>query len=375
MNKRKRKPLSLPPSQAVASKALSDAVNLRCSGSALNKSGVTARARKLRDDCGLDRKDAALLASQTGKGHTAEVHQAATYSANSGSRSRRHRARPNPKTNDPVIDVQVLSGTRVTGGCQVKVGKDKYVERAITSGKYPLPLVANVEACEGLWKNGLTPIEVDDRMRMYGGEALQLREREVIGISAHALLRAMQNRRGLERLDELLIMAKAGLSEGLTNFLLVAAHELSKARTRSEISRALEEAFSAGCRSASRATLQAAYLVFRFDAKARAQFSAGLVHRIASQSVAAGECAEVIVETILDLVTVRRGQMDMAEFWSNLGIQTCRAAGGAGGALLLARLTRVAPWWIQGGAMLVGQIAGREIGAWMGEALFGQPEA
>lgn len=372
MKQRNRDPLLLPPSQAAASSALSRAVNLRCSGSALRRGGATARARKLRDELGLDREDAAILASDQGKGHTAEIHQASTYTANNGSRRRRHRARPNPRANDPVIDVEVLRHNRVDGGRQVKVGQESYVARAVRSGKYPPPVVANAEACEALWEKFMTRADVDDRMRMHGGSSAQLRESEALEISSHALVRAMQNRRGLETLDKLAIMARAGWSDGLSNFVLVAATGIAKASSDAEVGQVFERALSAGLRATARTTLQAGYLVWRFDANARAQFSAGLVHRIGSESVAAGEGAEVIVETILDLVAVRRGEMDMSAFWSNLGIQTCRAAGGTAGALTMARLTRDAPWWVQGVAMLMGQVVGRELGTRAGQSLFGR---
>lgn len=95
---------------------------------------------------GAPMREAAEIAARQGKGHVGELQQSASYSVRAGMLNRPFHARPNPKANDPYVDVELRRGSRRrAAGAQVKVGSSRYVLRAAQSGRHEM-LVVNSDA-------------------------------------------------------------------------------------------------------------------------------------------------------------------------------------------------------------------------------------
>jgi|GEM_PF-3981003 len=373
----KRKKIPVPPLQYSASRALSEAAARRHIRRYLTRGGAAGRARALRDRDGLHPDDAADLAGrQMGKGHAAELSQATSYTAKNGLGRRRERARPNEKANDAVIDVEVLRGSQVVDGAQVKVGSTRYVKAAIESGKYPVPLVANKEARDELAADGsIEAASVVDRLSSWGGEAEVLTESAAIELSSTSLRRVLHNKKTLQHIDKLVIAARAGKDAALLNFCAAFGEGLTAARTAEDVERAATEALSVAARAYARDTLQSAFLIWRFDHKARSRYSAGLLHKTAGMSLVAGEAAEVVVESVVDLALLARGDIEEKTFWNRVASTALRGGGGALGSHLGATITRDAPAWMQALAIIGGGFAGRHLGGQLAQRLFGGHDA
>lgn len=184
----KHKRIPFPALQGPASRALSEAVSRRHMRPYLRRSGALGLARAARKRGHTHEQAARYIAAMTGKGPAAEVSQACSFTIVSATRLRDERCRPNPRANDPVIDLQVLRGTWVIHGVQVKVGRPEYVRAAVESRKYPSPIVANAEACEALWADAIvSPEDVVDRLLACGTAAEQLTEANSIALCDQAL--------------------------------------------------------------------------------------------------------------------------------------------------------------------------------------------
>jgi hypothetical protein len=369
---KKRKRLHVPPLPGPAGQALADAASHRYVRAVLRRSGMTGKARALRGE-GLTHEQAAwYVAVRFGKGPAAELSQACSFCVASGGRGQKEKCRLNPKANDPLVDLQVTCGRWVLRGVQVKVGRPQYVRAAIESGKYPSPIVANAEACDALFFGDLfSSADVMDRLLSHGTAAEQLTEKKSIALCEAGLRRILRNKKTLKRLDQIAIALASGRHDAVANFAAALADGLIYARGAEDVENALRDALSVGARAYARATLHHLFLIVWFDHHARSRYSSALIHRTAAMSLVAGEVAEAVVESVVDLVALARGEIDEATFWRRLAVTGMRAAGGTLVGNLVSHVTRDLPHPVQGVLTLAAEWAGREYFGALGERWFG----
>jgi hypothetical protein len=358
----------------VATDALSTAAVAHHSPAALIRGGPMQRAANLVER-GLPEAEAAAIAARQGKGHVAEVQQAADYSVGSGAHGRPYRARPSRRANDPRVDVELRKrgSRRRQGVAQMKVGKPRYVLQAFSSGRYD-QLVVNCEAAEVIARD--QGIDLADRLGFRGNEAAQVSAERCEEQAADSIVRVLLGELPFGWLDQVVAYARAGLRAGLESFAACMLGDLVDAMWSGrplDLGAATRAAAQSAGRSAARAAVHSHLLVREFLAKARQQFSDRLLHRIAGSTVMLGAIAEVLVETTIDVVRVLRGEMTFDELLRSFGVHVCTAAGGAIGIAVAGLLTGGAVWWVQGLAMLLGGAAGAYCGRSAGVALFHPP--
>lgn len=319
-------------------------------------------------------ESAAWEAARQGKGHVGELLQSADYTARAGVLGRDFHARPNPRANDPRVDVELRRGSRRrAAGAQVKVGSPQYALRAARSGKYQM-LVVNTEARAVIARE--SGIELSDRLSFRDNEASALSAVDCEERAATTIARVLRDELPVGWTDKAVACAKAGGRAALESLAVGVLGDVVYALWSGapiDLRTAVRGALGSAARSAARATLHSYLLVQRFIASARRQFSDRLLHRIAGSTVVLGAIAEVVVETSIDLVRVLRGQMTFDDLLRNFGVHIFTAAGGALGLALAGVLTGGAAWWVQAAAMLVGGAAGAFAGRRAGIAVFSPP--
>jgi hypothetical protein len=366
------RPFVVPALPLAASDSLSFAAVAVHSPSALLRGGPVQRAENLVAR-GVPVAAAAAIAAKQGKGHVGEVHQAAGYSTFTGAMGRPHHARPNPRANDPRVDVELRRGRRRLTGAQVKVGSPRYVLRAIESGKYDM-LVANHEALDALGLD--SDLDVLDRLTFGGSDGPQLSAADCEARATETIARVLQDELPFGAIDSMVLHARAGGRAAFETFVSAILTDLVHAVWSGQpfdLAEAARSALHSAGRGFARAAVQSHLLVRQFLARARRQFSDRLLHRIAGSAIMLGAIAEVVVETAIDLVRVLRHEMTFDDLLRSLGVHVCTAAGGALGMAIAAALTGGAAWWIQGLAMLAGGAAGAHCGRQVGTAIFSPP--
>jgi hypothetical protein len=322
-------------------------------------------------EAGYPLSEAADIAAKQGKGHIAELQQSATYTTTAGSNLRPHSARPNPRANDPVVDVQVRRRTSIRAGAQVKVGSPGYVRRAAQKSRAK-KLIVNEEAFEVL--DGLLPAHASTRLIHRHAEAQPVSAADCHRSAAEAIVAELSGYPAA--LDDLLRCAAAGAKSGLQTMAFSLLEDLVGALARAErfdAHRAVKRALSQGARATARGTLQSYFLVHRFAARAGAEFSDRLLQRVARSTIAAGALAEFLIEAAIDLHAVLTNRMTFEELVRRFGVHATTAAGGAAGVALGVHLTRGEHPLFQLGVALLGGFLGSAAGRKLGEALFMLP--
>ena len=285
------------------------------------------------------------------------------------------RARPSVSPSDPLTDVEILRGTRVArdGRRQLKVGTAGYVRGAVAEGKYEaagIELVANVEALDELAVAGFpVPATVVDRVQYGEAGARQLRADESLEQAVDGLARCLTRRTTLTHVELVIESARAGLGDGLFALIFGLGQSLAAGRpAREGWEKVLGDAVAGAGRAYARSTLQTAIVLFRFDARARATYSAGLVRRLANTTVVAGAVAEVVVESAIDMARLIRGEITKDDLLKVV-VHTTTAAGVAAGTLLMRALFSGAAWWVQGIFMILGGLGGGAVGRRVGQRI------
>lgn len=354
----------LPPnSLGFVSAALSETAVCQHAPAALIRGGPMQRAARLLDG-GYELVVAADIAAKQGKGHIAELHQAATFTAEAGARLRSLSARPNPRANDPIIDVEVRRGGRTRGGAQVKVGSPSYVRRAVEKTRAK-KVIVNHEAFEVLAP--VLPSSASTRLAHRGAMAGAVSADECHRSARQAIVTALGGYPS--HLDELVRCATAGAKSGLESAAISLIEDLLGAFATAspfQAERAVSRALAQGARAGARGTVQSLLLVRRFVSEAKAQFSDRLLHRIARSTIVVGAIADVVVETAIDLHAVLTRKMTLDDLVRRFGVHTTTAAGGALGVALAVHLTRGSHPALQLLAVLglgyLGSSGGRKLG-------------
>lgn len=309
-------------------------------------------------------------AAKQGKGHIAEVQQAATYNVASGVQLREYHARPSPRANDPQIDVQVRSARRFRTGAQLKVGSPQYVRRAAAESTAPI-LVVNREARDVLLSRGELDPEILDHLSYAALDADAVSAEECHRVAADSMQRVLSGETRI--VDTLAQAVRAGGCAALEGFAFRMVEELLGALAGNvtfNVLSAAEVSLHAGARAGSKAAVQSYLLVRQFVARARKQFSDRLIHRIARSTYWLGAVAEVIVETAIDLFAVVTGKLTFEELLRRFGVHVFTAGGAAAGMALAALLTGGMSAWFQLGAILLGGYVGGRYGRVIGERVF-----
>jgi hypothetical protein len=338
----------------------------------LVRGGPPQRAARLVDR-GVALPRAARAAAAQGKGHVAETVQAAMFTARSGAMSGSHSARPNPVANARHDDVQMLCGARVVGGAQFKVGSPRYVLQALRRGSRTT-LVANIETRDALVAQGAITAEgVRDRLGQQGVEAPALSGAECEETAEVMITRLLLHEPPDTGLEVLVESLRAGANDGVVSFVMRLVAEVADCAYTGRPFDGLHtvgEAAKAGVRALARTGVQTALLAAEFLSKARAEFSARLIHRVASSTLAVGAVAEVIVETAIDMLAVLRSEITLEQWLRRLGVHATTAVGGVAGVAFAYALTENEPPLARLVAGLVGGYLGAKLGRAAGEAIF-----
>ncbi len=339
--------------------------------------GAAQRAARLAE-AGAFIEDAAFAAAVQGKGHVAELAQAASFSARSGALGRDAVATLSKSASDPVADLRVTSGGRIRKRVQVKVGQPRYVLRAARSRRYP-HIVANTEAKRALEELGFEEaFHIADHLYLDGHRAETLSAHDAQRRAIVALERDLDEALPFGARDILSEMGRASVKEGATTFamaLTLGVVERVWSGVRFDLPSLAREALGAAARGAVRAGVQTGALALKFVAEAKSAFAARVLHRVAKSAHVVGAIAEVVVETSLDFLAVLRDRLTFEDFLRRVGVHTFTAAGGALGLWLAAEVTRGEPWWVQLLAMGIGGWGGSTLGRSAGVALFIPDEA
>jgi hypothetical protein len=368
-NKRSRKSVQMPPpNPLLVGRELERAVVRRHAAKHLQRGGGPQRvlAEIAR---GTDPKTATEKTAAIAKGHLAELKQAAEFTVDSGLSGLPWRAQPSPAANDTLIDVEILDeGGELVHGAQIKVGHHRYVSKAICEGRYGMfgvPVVANGEARQAC---ALTEQETGDRLEFRGAEARPMRAEHLEAEVSEALWLCFEDQAFSSQFEGLRAAARAGGSDALFWFTA----ELSRAACNGElkadgwrpvVERALAVAGKAGARTA----LQTALLLCTFDARARENYSAGLVHELAVRSHVAGAAAGVLVEATCDFYRYWQGELSRDELLRRIVVNTTSASGAALGAYAGMALSRGQPAWLRWLAAVGLGLVGGELGRALGE--------
>jgi hypothetical protein len=350
-----------------SSRALADVATILHAPHILTRGGPYQRSLNLVAR-GADPFTASAMAAAQGKGHVAELSQAAHYTSTAAALGQSLRARPNPVANDPRTDVEVLRRRTRTLGSQLKVGSPAYVRRAVRAGRYQ-HLIVNVEAIEGVAGEP----GVMDRLEHRGIAAPQVTASECESTATEALARMLLDEDTVTQLDALTLSARAGVHDGLLSFALGLVGQVSHSVFRGvafDGHAAIHAALGGAARAAARTGIETWMLLQRFVEKARAAFSSRLLQRIAGSRVVTSAIAEVILETAIDIVDVLRGRMSFDDLLRRFGVHVTTAAGAAVGVAAGLALTRGMPWWASALAAVLGGYAGSTVGRQIGEAVF-----
>ncbi len=361
-----RRPLP-PNSHSIAAAALAKAAVVQHAPAALTRGGPVQRAARLVED-GFSVPEAAGIAAKQGKGHVAEIHQSASFTAMAAAGLRPHTARPNPRANDPIDDVQVRRGGRTRTGAQVKVGSAAYVRRAALKSRAK-QLVVNEEAFEAV--SELLPVHASKRLTYRSSNADVLSADECHRVAADAITESLSG--CASQIGLWVACARAGARSGLESFTFSVLQDLVAALLRQEAidaKGAIARGLSQGARAGTRGCLQSYLLVQRFATSARARFSERLLHRIGRSTIVMGAIAEVLIETAVDLHAVLTKKMTFEDLLRRFGVHAITAAGGVAGVALAVHLARDHDPLIQFGAALLGGFLGSAAGRELGTALF-----
>lgn len=360
----------IPPSFPVASvDALADLATEVHAALALYRGGPAQRTARLLE-CGVELSEAAGMAAKQGKGHIAEVQQAANFTTRAGALGSDVRARPNRRANDPLNDIELFGPRRRKRGVQVKVGSPRYVRQAIRSGRYG-DLIVNKEAYDRL-PSGLAR-QVDDHLQHDGVAARSLSGDDAEATASDQLQRLFAGELPVSDLDILAHSIGAGARDGLSSFALGMLGRLASSIINGEVFDIRGEAaalLQGSIRAAARTCIEAGILMKRFTAQARDAFSAKLLHKLAGSRLVVSAVAEIILETALDVVEVLKERMSFEQLLRRFGVHCCKAVGSAAGVAVALQLTRGEPLWVTAIAVLALGYVGARAGSEFGEVLF-----
>ena len=351
----------------VAAGSLASAAVLHYSPAHLARGGPLNRAaRELRR--GRSPGAAAAIAARQGKGHVAEVRQAAEFTLNSAVLDEPFMASPNLAANDPQIDVEVWSDQGRVTGAQIGVGRPAYIAPKIRRSLAP-QVVVNKETRDHL-------IDMYPDLEQLSTDRLS---HEDVGASPLSGERAEEDAREiiesyLEGKPALGVAAALAISagSGLSSFVSSAGVSLlfdlveSLRRGTSLPADALDRACRAGARSGARTSLQTFLMVNKFLSTARRAYDAKLLHAVGRGATWTGAVADVVVSTAVDVVAWARKEITFEELLKRAGVHVFSAAGAAAGVVMALALTRRAPPWLRvitcAGFAWAGGSAGRALG-------------
>lgn len=316
--------------------------------------------------------EAATIAARQGKGHIGELRVAAEQSMSAGVLGVSGIARPNPVANDPVFDVEILSGEKRIGGAQVGVGSPAYTRRKALRSPAP-QVVINQESRDVLRLAHPAAFErSDDTLRHGATLSRPLMQGEVETEARQILERSLLN----VPLDAAGFSLRVAGSAGLTSaahvlartLLFDVAHRLHAGieLDRAMATTALENAVETGVRTG----LQTYVMVNRFLERAGEAFQSKLLQAAGKSATIAGAIADVVVSTAGEVWRCLRGEISFEELLRRFGAHVVTAAGAAAGVASAMYLTRGCPWWVQVVAALLAGTAGAEIGRRGGDLLF-----
>ncbi len=315
---------------------------------------------------------AAVTAARQGKGHMAELRQAAELTTNAGWTFQPYWSRPNPVANDPHIDLEVLKGPVRVNGAQVGVGRPEYLAQKAQRSMAP-QVVINTEAREEMRQRypdafARTTDHIshnDTRAHPLSGERAEEEARQIL---EHSL-------RGEPMLG---LGAKAGLAVGagaqsfIWSFGQGMLFEVVEAiaQGRGIDPARVKQVLAGSAENAARTILQTSLLVENFLTKAGTAYKGKLLHAAARRTVLVGAVVDVIISTAKDVVKWIQHEISFEDLLRRAGVNVFSAGGAALGALGAAYLSRGMPWWAQVFTCVLAGWAGSKLGTKVGEVMF-----
>lgn len=352
-----------------ASAAVADFATTLHAPEMLKRGGPTARARSAVAR-GSTAANAAAQAAKQGKGHVAELHVAAHFTADSGVKGQGLRCDVNAIQNHPRADLEVRHGSAAVADVQIGIGGTRYTSDKIRTSDAD-KIVVSGEALRELRSKGETPPpHVADHLTLGDVTSGPVSARQCEDTANAAILDALGVRQASARPCPI----RAGLNAGTRSALFTGFASLGFGIAQGLVSgeppgehtikRALKDAWDAFISSA----LQTFIMTKKYAATAGAAFESNLLHGLTKAAVWAGAAADFLISLAKELLAWFRGETDFAGLMQRLLARAFEVAGGAlVCALALKAFGSLPPLFLMlvtAAAMALGSSIGRQLSDW-----------
>jgi len=235
--------------------ALADASTRRgletLTGHALERCGVTSQVAKAMER-GLSAEQAIEKVLPKARGIVAEETVAAVFNREAGLVSSPLTASRFELPNDPLRDLVVRdAGGNTVQACQLKFGKQEYVQRAALSGKYSGPIVTSQEAAAAL-DGRLPPNAVTPTLKAGMVTTQPVTDAEVTATARRVLERRFRRIKSLSSWHAFGSSLKESAPAGIGAAVLTASHEVYQAVSTQQpvkVDRVFRASVKAGARA------------------------------------------------------------------------------------------------------------------------------
>ena len=335
---------------------------------ALERCGVTSQVEKAIQR-GLSPEQAIEKVLPKARGIVAEETVAAVFNREAGLVSSSLTASRFELPNDPLRDLVVRDSAGLTvQTCQLKFGKQEYVQRAALSGKYSGPIVTSQEVAEAL--DGRLPLNAVTPTLKAGMVTTQpVTDSEVTATARRVLEQRFRRIESLSSWHALGCRLKESAPAGIGAAVLTASHEVYQAiSTQQQVK--VDRVFRASLKAGARAMLvdQIGHLTMQFLEQRMLQvggWTQAAIKKTAGWATPASALSTLLVDVAVSFWQLMTGRITGQEFLQRLL--------GHVGAALVGALGAWAGYWLGSHmhpvvAVLLA-IAGGAFGAYHGERL------
>jgi hypothetical protein len=314
---------------------------------------------------------ARVVAEKQAKGHAAELRVSAEQCLDAGLRDGSVLSRPNPISNDPHVDVELLDGVRRVGDAQVGVGSLPYLKGKARRSRAK-QVVINAEARSAMKERAPDAYErTSDVLVHEDTSSRELLSATVIGDATEILRGVLDESPRVGEWFKLASAAAGGAEAAFTSFgrslLCGLVHRLATSRPID--SSIIDEAIDAGVDAFVKTGVQTYVAVGDFLDMAGTVFDFKLLRSVGGKIVVGGAIADVVVTTAKDLLAHLRGELTMDEVVLRGIVTLLAAGGGVMGWAVASKLTAGMPPWLGLIVTIALTMGGSWLGAKLGESL------